>query len=251
VRFVDPESGWLAENEVGVGRMADPASLVAATVAAARASRQLAGRRILVTAGPTREPLDPVRYLSNRSSGKMGYALAAAAAGRGARVLLVSGPVALAAPHGVEVVRVETARAMREAVLAAEADAVFMAAAVADYVPEPAPVKLKKAEGALTLTLPRGPDILAELGDRKGSGTGPLLVGFAAETEDLLARAAEKLAAKNLDFVVANDVSRPDRGFESDLNEVTILDRRGGRHPIPLATKREVAEAILDRVFSP
>jgi phosphopantothenoylcysteine decarboxylase/phosphopantothenate--cysteine ligase len=249
VRLIDPESGWLAENEIGLGRMADPAAIVAATLAAARRGRQLQGKRILVTAGPTREPVDPVRYLSNRSSGKMGYALAEAAAARGASVLLVTGPVALAAPHGVEVVRVETAREMRAAVLDAAADAVFMAAAVADYAPEPAPEKIKKGGGTLTLSLAPGPDILSELGERKGRASGPLLVGFAAETEDLLARAEAKLAAKNLDFIVANDVSRADAGFDADRNEVTVLDRQGGRHTIPLAAKRLVAESILDRVF--
>ena len=250
VRLLDPESGWLAENEIGLGRMADPAAVVAATLAAGRRGRQLQGKRIVVTAGPTREPLDPVRYLSNRSSGKMGYALAEAAAARGASVLLVSGPVALAAPLGVEVVRVETAREMRAAVLDAAADAVFMAAAVADYAPEPAPAKIKKGGGTLTLSLAPGPDILAELGERKGRGAGgPLLVGFAAETEDLLARAEAKLVAKNLDFIVANDVSRSDAGIEADLNEVTVLDGKGGRHVIPLQAKRGVAESILDRVF--
>jgi phosphopantothenoylcysteine decarboxylase/phosphopantothenate--cysteine ligase len=179
----------------------------------------------------------------------MGYALAEAAAARGASVLLVSGPVALAAPLGVEVVRVETAREMRAAVLETEADAVLMAAAVADYAPEPAPAKIKKGGGTLTLSLAPGPDILAELGERKGRAGGPLLVGFAAETEDLLARAEAKLAAKNLDFIVANDVSRSDAGIEADLNEVTVLDRKGGRHVVPLQAKRGVAEAILDRVF--
>jgi phosphopantothenoylcysteine decarboxylase/phosphopantothenate--cysteine ligase len=249
VRFVDPEVGWLAENEIGLGRMADPAAVVAATLAAARRGRQLQGKRVLVTAGPTREPVDPVRYLSNRSSGKMGYALAEAAAARGATVVLVSGPVALPPPHGVQVVRVETAGQMREAVLAAGADAVFMAAAVADHAPQAAPAKIKKSAEALTLTLSPGPDILAELGERKGRAGGPLLVGFAAETEDLLPRAEAKLAAKNLDFIVANDVSRADAGMESDVNAVTILDRRGGRLDVPLAGKRAVAEAILDRVF--
>ncbi|HEX5044856.1 MAG TPA: bifunctional phosphopantothenoylcysteine decarboxylase/phosphopantothenate--cysteine ligase CoaBC [Candidatus Polarisedimenticolaceae bacterium] len=249
VRLIDPESGWLAENEIGVGRMADPTAVVAATLAAARRGRQLQGKRILVTAGPTREPLDPVRYLSNRSSGKMGYALAEAAARRGASVLLVSGPVALPTPYGVEIVRVQTAREMREAVLGAAADAVFMAAAVADHAPEPAPAKIKKSAGALTLTLAPGPDILAELGERKARGAGPLLVGFAAETEDLLAGAQQKLEAKNLDFIVANDVSRADAGIDADRNEVTVLDRDGGRHAIPLAAKRLVAESILDRVF--
>lgn len=249
VRLLDPESGWLAENEIGLGRMADPAAVVAATLAAGRRGRQLQGKRILVTAGPTREPLDPVRYLSNRSSGKMGYALAEAAAARGAAVLLISGPVSLAAPLGVEVLRVETAREMREAVLEAAADAVFMAAAVADHAPEPAPAKIKKGGGTLTLSLAPGPDILAELGERKGRAGLPLLVGFAAETEDLLPRAEAKLVAKNLDFIVANDVSRSDAGMEADLNEVTVLDRKGGRQVIPLQAKRGVAESILDRVF--
>jgi phosphopantothenoylcysteine decarboxylase/phosphopantothenate--cysteine ligase len=251
VRIVDPDSGWLAENEVGVGRMAEPAAIVAAALAAARRSRQLAGRRILVTAGPTREPVDPVRYLSNRSSGKMGYALAEAAARRGAIVVLVSGPVALPPPFGVEVLRVETAVQMREAVLSAGqgADAVFMTAAVADYAPQAAPAKIKKAAAPLTLTLTPGPDILAELGRNNLAGGRTLLVGFAAETGDLLAQAQAKLDAKNLDFIVANDVSRPGRGMEVDLNAVTILDRAGGRHEIPLARKGEVAEAILDRIF--
>jgi phosphopantothenoylcysteine decarboxylase/phosphopantothenate--cysteine ligase len=249
-RVLDPASGWLAENEVGVGRMAEPAAIVAATLLAVRRSRQLAGRRILVTAGPTREPVDPVRFLSNRSSGKMGYALAEAAARRGGTVILVSGPVALPPPHGVQVVRVESAEEMREAVLAAcPADAVLMAAAVADYAPEAAPVKIKKAGGALTLTLQPGRDILRELSASGRAGPGAVLVGFAAETDDLLARAQQKLLDKNLDFIVANDVSQKDRGMESDRNAVTVLDRAGGRHEVPLADKRVVAEAILDRVF--
>jgi phosphopantothenoylcysteine decarboxylase/phosphopantothenate--cysteine ligase len=245
---VGPDDGWLAEGESGWGRMAEPDEIVEATLAAARRSRQLEGRTVLITAGPTREPVDPVRYLSNRSSGKMGYALAAAARRRGARVVLVSGPVEIAPPHGVELVRVETAAEMRDAVLAARpgADAVFMAGAVADYAPTPAPAKIKKGEGPLTLTLERGPDILRELGEAKGDC---LLVGFAAETEDLVSNARQKLEAKNLDFIVANDVARPDRGMESDHNAVTILDRGGEAVEIARALKGEVAERILERVF--
>lgn len=248
VTIVGPDAGWLAEGESGWGRMAEPDEIVRAALVAARRSRQLDGRTVLVTAGPTHEPVDPVRFLGNRSSGKMGYALAAAARRRGARVVLVSGPVSLAPPWGVEVERVETAAEMRQAVLAARsgADAVFMAAAVADHAPVPAGSKIKKSDGPLTLTLERGPDILRELGESKGD---TLLIGFAAETEDLLSNARKKLEAKNLDFIVGNDVSRPDRGMSSDHNAVTILDRDGGAVEVPRALKGEVAERILDRVF--
>ncbi len=248
VRVVDPASGWLAEGESGWGRLAEPEVIAAAALEAARRSRQLAGRKIVVTAGPTREAIDPVRFLSNRSSGKMGYALAAAAARRGARVVLVSGPVDLTPPFGVEVVQVTTSEQMRGAVLEsrAEADAVMMAAAVSDFVAEPAPSKIKKDGASLVLELRRGPDILAELGRDKGH---LLLVGFAAETEDLLANARAKLAAKNLDFIVANDVSVPGRGIGSDRNAVTILDRDGGLVEVAEASKTEIAEAVLDRVF--
>lgn len=247
-RFVEPESGWLAEGEEGVGRLADPARIVEAVLAAARRGADLAGRTIVVTAGPTREAIDPVRYLSNRSSGKMGYAIAAAAARRGAEVVLVSGPTEIAPPGGVRLVRVETASQMREAVLEARggAHAIFMVAAVSDYVPAAAPSKLKKTGSALTLVLDEGPDILAELGRMKGE---TILVGFAAETDDLLRNASDKLSRKNADFIVANDVSAPGLGFGSDRNAVTVLDRRGGRHAIPEGGKDAVAEAILDRVF--
>jgi len=247
VQVVDPESGWLAEGEVGWGRMAEPEAIVAATIDAARCSQQLAGRCVVVTAGPTRERVDPVRYLSNRSSGKMGYALAAAAARRGARVTLISGPVDVAPPFGVECVSVETSAQMREAVLQARrgADVVFMAAAVSDYVPLAAAEKIKRSGGPLTLTLDEGPDILSELG---GDRQEKLLVGFAAETENLLDNARSKLERKNLDFIVANDVSRTDSGFEVDRNQVTILGRDGGSREVPQASKTEVAEAILDHV---
>ena len=219
VRVVDPGAGWLAEREEGWGRLAEPAEIVETVLAAGRRGRSLAGRTVLVTAGPTREPVDPVRYLTNRSSGKMGYAIAEAAARRGARVVLVSGPVKLAPPFGVEVLKVETASEMREAVMQArdEAQVVFMAAAVSDYAPVAAPSKIKKTGGSLTLTLDEGPDILAELGRDKQDR---LLVGFAAETEELMSNAQGKLTRKNLDFIVANDVSRADIGFDADHNAV-------------------------------
>ncbi len=249
VSIVEPESGWLAEREVGWGRLADPERIVRATLAAARRSSQLAGRTVLVTAGPTREPVDPVRYLSNRSSGRMGYALAAAAARRGARVVLVSGPVELAPPYGVELLRVESAAEMREAVLraAGEAHAVFMTAAVADYAPAAADSKIKRSGGALTLTLEENPDILAELGRDKGDR---LLVGFAAETERVVENARDKLRRKNLDWIVANDVSRQDIGFDAPDNAVTIVGRQGDPIEVAKAGKAEIAERILDAVFS-
>jgi phosphopantothenoylcysteine decarboxylase/phosphopantothenate--cysteine ligase len=248
VQVIEPEEGWLAEGEIGWGRMAEPAGIVAATLAAALRSRRLAGRTVVVSAGPTRERIDPVRHLSNRSSGKMGYALAAAAARRGARVILISGPVQLAPPFGVERTVVETAAEMREAVLRARegAVAVFMAAAVSDYVPAPSVTKRKRDGSPLTLILEEAPDILAELARDRG---GTLLVGFAAETEDVVENARAKLERKNLDFIVANDVSRADIGFDAEDNEVAILRRGGEAWSLPRASKAEIAEAILDRVL--
>jgi len=247
-RIVEPESGWLAEGEIGWGRLAEPGRIVEAALAAARRSRQLHGKTIVVTAGPTRESVDPVRFLSNRSSGKMGYAIAAAAARRGASVVLVSGPVDLPVPYGVEVIRVTTGAEMQDATLQAcrGADALFMAAAVSDYVPVPRGSKIKKTGGPLLLTLEEGPDILSAIAREKGD---LLVVGFAAETENLLANAREKLARKGLDFIVANDVSSARVGIDSDRNAVTVLDRRGGEHTVPEASKGEVAEALLDRIF--
>lgn len=247
-RIVPPGEGWLAEGESGWGRLAEPETIVAATLQAGRTAQQLAGKTVVVTAGATREALDPVRYLSNRSSGKMGYALAAAARQRGARVILVSGPVELAPPFGVEVVPVTTAAQMREAVHRARAGAhaVFMAAAVSDYVPVASSTKLKKTGAARTLTLDEGPDILSEIAT---DAQGAVVVGFAAETESLLANARAKLERKGLDFVVANDVSSAELGIGSDRNAVTILDRDGGALDVPAASKTVVAERILDRVF--
>jgi phosphopantothenoylcysteine decarboxylase / phosphopantothenate---cysteine ligase len=248
VTIVPPEAGWLAEREVGVGRLADPERIVAAALGAARRTTAMAGKKILVTAGPTREAIDPVRYLSNASSGKMGYAIAEAAARRGATVVLVSGPVEIPPPHGVTLRRVGTAREMHAAVLHERAGchAIFMVAAVSDYAPREAPRKLKKTGGPMTLVLEEGPDILAELGATKGA---EILVGFAAETDDLLGNAAAKLTSKGADFIVANDVAAPGIGIGSDRNAVTILDRAGGTHAIPEGSKREVAEAILDRTL--
>lgn len=247
--FIEPVTGRLACRTEGVGRMADVPTIFAAIQEMLHRNTSLAGKRVLVTAGPTREPLDPVRYLSNRSSGKMGYALAEAAKLRGAEVTLVSGPAALSAPGGIEMVRVETAREMADAVLSrsAFADVIFAAAAVSDYRPaEIAPQKLKKTDGAATLALTQTTDILAELGRRKPAGQ--LLIGFAAETEHLLDHAKRKLGAKNLDWIVANDVTQAGAGFDGDTNIVTLLGALGQEIALPLATKREVAERVLDAI---
>lgn len=206
---------------------------------------------ILITAGPTREPIDPVRFISNRSSGKMGYALAAAAISRGYRVTLISGPTSLTPPQGVHFQRVETAREMYRAVLQAATGAkiVIMAAAVADYEPVRARTQKLKKRGTLTLRLRKTPDILAALGKRKSKAQ--LLVGFAAQTHGLIAHARQKLVSKNSDFMVANWVGRKNQGFESDDNQVTILDSRGNQISIPRMKKRLLAEKILDVVLGP
>lgn len=251
VHIIEPASGSLACGTSGKGRLPEPVDIVAALtafLAAAEPVQDLAGRHVLVTAGGTREPLDPVRYLGNRSTGKMGFAVAAAALARGAHVTLVAGPGSLPVPEGVDCVRVETALEMREAVLRAfdAVDAVIKAAAVADYRPkERAGQKIKKQEGSLTLELVRNPDILRELGEKK---THQLLVGFAAETEHVLDYARAKLEKKNLDFIVANDVSRKDAGFSADTNCVTILARDGACTEYPLMGKRQLADVILDHV---
>ncbi|HVG01374.1 MAG TPA: bifunctional phosphopantothenoylcysteine decarboxylase/phosphopantothenate--cysteine ligase CoaBC, partial [Nitrospira sp.] len=213
--------------------------------------RDWAGRRLLISAGPTQEAIDPVRFISNRSSGKMGYALAEAARARGAEVLLISGPTALRPPHGVEVLSVETAEEMNKAILSrfTWAHGIIMAAAVADFRPvRPSPRKLKKHQGPLTtLSLEPTQDILKELAARR---TTQLLVGFAAETEDLLAHAQEKLHAKDVDLLIANDVTAPGSKFGSDTNRVLILHRNGQTEELPLLAKREVADRILDRMLT-
>jgi phosphopantothenoylcysteine decarboxylase/phosphopantothenate--cysteine ligase len=248
VRIVDPENGWLAEGESGQGRLAAPEVIVGAVLEEARRSRQLEGKRIVVTAGPTREPIDPVRFLSNRSSGKMGFALAAACSRRGAKVKLIAGPVDLPTPHGVERIQVESADEMRRALHGArkDAEAVFMAAAVSDYVTQPSAGKIKKTGAAIELKLTEGVDILAELGRHRKER---VLVGFAAETENLLDNAREKLEKKRTDFIVANDVSAEGIGIEADDNAVTILGRDGSSCEVPRASKREVAEAIVDHIL--
>ncbi len=247
VAVVDPESGRLAGGDVGEGRLADPARIVAA-VEALLSPGDLAGLRVLVTAGGTREPIDPVRFIGNRSSGKMGYALAAVAARRGASVCLVTTVRRPVPPGPVEEVRVDTAAEMADAVAArfGDVDVVVMAAAVADFRPKvAAPSKLKKAEGAPEIILEPTPDILAALGSAK---EGQFLVGFAAETEQLVAYATAKMAAKRVDLMVANDVSSADSGFEVDTNRAVLITPAGETTELPHMTKFELAEAIWDRV---
>ena len=248
VHIVQPDTGPLASGMVGRGRLAALSEILGRIELILGPRQDLEGQVVLVTAGPTREPLDPVRFLSNRSSGKMGYAIAEAAAARGAHVILVSGPTALAAPPDVDVIHVETAEEMHRAVLAKlePAGVVIKAAAVADYRPKrKAAGKIKKGHAVSEIALEPTPDILAELGKRKGKR---VLVGFAAETDDLVANARKKLERKNLDLVVANDVGRAGAGFDVDTNVVTILDAMGGVEELPLLSKREVADRILDRV---
>ncbi len=250
IHVVGPASGELASGLVGPGRLVEPAEIVEAIEKLLAPCGDLAGEVVLVTAGPTREPLDPVRYISNRSSGKMGYAVAEAAARRGARVILVSGPTALAPPREAELVSVETAQEMYEAVLKhlEAATVVIKAAAVADYRPKQvAREKIKKDERVPEVTLESTRDILAEVGKRKGRR---ILVGFAAETHDLVANARRKLQRKNLDLMVANDVSQPGAGFDADTNVVKILDAKGGVEELPLQSKGSVADRILDRVVA-
>lgn len=256
VHVVDPESGRLAGGEMGEGRLAEPARIVAAAVRLLTSRSDLEGRRVLVTAGGTREPIDPVRFIGNRSSGKMGYALAEVAARRGASVTLVT-TMSRPLPPGVEAVRVETAAQMAEAVLSRfeAVDAVVMAAAVADFRPKAAaPEKLKKAEGVPEVILEPTVDILAALGAAK---SGQFLVGFAAETASagdtpypgrLVEQAAAKLAAKRVDLMVGNDVTAPDSGFEVDTNRAVLITAGGAAEELPRMTKTELAEAIWDRV---
>lgn len=247
--FIEPATGELACGTEGAGRLPDPSVIVTYIVNMLSAQRDYKGKTAVVTAGGTREPIDPVRYIGNRSSGKMGYALAAALAVRGAKVILISGPTVLSPPANTEVVNVETAAQMYQAVIdvAAQADIIIKAAAVADFRPQnPAEEKIKKRDGALSLVLERTPDILWELGQRKVSGQ--ILVGFAAETQDLLHNAQEKLAKKNLDMIVANDITQPGAGFDADTNVVRLLYRDGKVESLPLMSKRLLADAILDRI---
>ncbi len=252
VTQIGPATGHLASGATGVGRMSEPEEIIAAARLVLARHGDMAGRSVVVSAGGTREAIDPVRFIGNRSSGKMGYALAHAARDRGAQVVLVAAPTALPEPYGVRLVRVESASQMRDAVLAAleGADALVMAAAVADYRPlQPSEQKIKKAHEHLTLELTRTPDILEEVAALRAAGRGPrVVVGFAAETSDLLANAQVKLQQKRLDLIVANDVSVPDSGFAVDTNRVTLLYADGTIEPLPLMYKEEVAHIIWDRV---
>ena len=247
--FVGPESGHLACGECGVGRLADPAAILdAVDQALGPADSALAGKRVLITAGPTREWLDPVRFISNPSSGKMGFALAQEALARGARGTVVSGPTAERAPWGAEVVAVETTAEMLAAVQTCipAADVLIAAAAPADFQAQaPAAQKIKKQAGGLTLTLAPTPDILATVAESKGRR---IHVGFAAETQDLEANALGKLAAKHLDLIVANDVAAPGVGFGGDTNAVTIYRRDESAMHVALSGKRQIACAVLDEV---
>jgi phosphopantothenoylcysteine decarboxylase / phosphopantothenate---cysteine ligase len=249
VTVLEPDAGALASGLSARGRLPEVDAIVEAVLGALTPARDLVGERVVVTAGPTREPIDPVRYISNRSSGRMGYALAAASARRGAQVTLVSGPTALVPPAAVVFVPVQTAEEMREAVLqhAARASIVIKAAAVADYrVQRPADQKIK-GKRDLTLTLTANPDILAEVAARADGG---FIVGFAAETHDVAAHARAKLEAKGIDLLVANDVSRRDIGFDAEDNEVLLIDRWGGARPLPRMPKTAVADAILDEIVA-
>jgi phosphopantothenoylcysteine decarboxylase/phosphopantothenate--cysteine ligase len=249
---VDPGDGYLACGWIGKGRLAEPPEIVAAADAVlSPPGSALSGRRVVVSAGPTYEDLDPVRYLGNRSSGRMGFALAAEAKRRGAHVTLVAGPTRLEPPACDEVIAVRTAAEMHASIMraAADADVVVMAAAVADYTPaEPSPAKVAKSEGDLTLTLRRTRDILGDLGALPTRATGrPVLVGFAAETGDAVPKARVKRAKKRVDLIVANDVSQPGAGFDVDTNAVTLVDA-DGEVAVPLRSKAQVAAVILDRV---
>ena len=251
VRFVEPGEGYLACGWIGKGRLAEPEEIVAAAQAILRPDGPLSGKKVLVTAGPTYEDFDPVRFVGNRSSGKMGFAVAAEAARRGAEVTLVVGPSRIDVPPVKEIVHVRTATEMHHAVMSRACDqqVIVMAAAVADYTPKQrANQKVQKDGDTLTLVLEKTIDILADLGLRRlSSARGPVLVGFAAETENVVTRATEKRARKHVDFIVANDVSRSDSGFDVDTNAVTIVGPNGGE-TLPLQPKSRVAIEILDRV---
>jgi phosphopantothenoylcysteine decarboxylase / phosphopantothenate---cysteine ligase len=246
---MEPAEGFLACGYEGKGRLPD-AEKIAEAIAGLLKKRDLSGEKLLITAGPSREPLDPVRYISNRSSGKMGYALARAAVRRGAEVTLISGPTALEPPAGARLISVTTAAEMRDAVIKefAQCTAIVMAAAVADYRPTMvADQKMKRGKGPVELRLEPNPDILKEL---SGKRDGKLLVGFAAETEELTANAEKKLREKNLDMIIANNVAEAGSGFDGDTNIATILDRTGAKRSLPLMSKDELADCIYDHFLA-
>ena len=247
-RVVGPTSGALAFGDEGVGRLVEPEDILAAAEDLAARGHDLAGRRIVVTAGPTHEPIDPVRFLGNRSSGRMGFAIAAEAWARGAEVVVVAGPTTAAPPDGPRIVRIETAEELRDAVVAelAGTDALVMAAAVADFRPaHAAAAKVRREAGVPDLVLEPTPDVLREVAARDDH---PLLVGFAAETQDPVAAGRRKLASKGVDLLVANLVGRPRTGFGAETNEAAILAADGADEPLRVWTKPELATAICDRI---
>ena len=252
VRFVEPGAGYLACGWIGKGRLAEPDVIAEVADRMLKQTGTLLGKLVVVSAGPTYEDIDEVRFIGNRSSGRMGYAVAAEAARRGARVVLVSGPTRLEPPAGTEVVRVRSASQMRDAIqrIAGEADVVVMAAAVADYTPADGALAGKIEKGAdaapLELSLVRTRDILAELGQRRGSASRPVLIGFAAQSGDPIARGRDKLRRKAVDMIVANDISRPDAGFDVETNAATLITA-SGEETFPLGQKTELASVILDR----
>ncbi len=251
VVIVEPDTGRLASGAVGRGRLAEPESILRVALGILLPPQDLAGRRVLVTAGPTEEPIDPVRHIGNPSTGTMGYAVAGRAVARGADVVLVSGPTALPAPAGVRLVRVRTTREMRDAVLAElpEADLVVMAAAPADYRPSaPSAQKIKKSAPKLTLELERTEDILVEVAKAKRACTG--VVGFALETEDLVANAQKKLAEKGLDLIVANDPTVEGAGFGTETNVATLVGRSGVVEPLAKLPKSELSDVVLSRAIA-
>ena len=252
VRFAGPARGRMASGLEGEGRMIEPGEILGHVRLALGQGGVLAGRRVVVTAGPTREPLDPVRFISNRSSGRQGFALVQAALDQGASVTLVTGPTSLSTPVGAERVDVTSAQEMHDVVLSAveRADVLLMAAAVADYRPaDVARHKLKKGEGELALRLARTPDILAAVAVRRAEARFPrVAVGFAAESEDLVKNARAKLEAKNLDLIIANDISAGDAGFAAETNRVMLIGRDGGVESLPLMSKVAVAEIVIERV---
>ena len=243
--IVEPDCGRLASGNIGEGRLAKTEKIIAAIKQILNKGNDLARKHIVVTAGGTQEPIDPARHIGNRASGKMGYALAEAARDRGATVSLISAPTLLPGPAGITVIPVRTAAEMKKAVdkSAAQADALIMAAAVSDYRPKKiAKAKIKKESPSLSLELIRTPDILSQV---KGNF---LKVGFAAESESVIANARQKLVKKQLDLIVANDITDAGSGFVADTNKVTIIDKQGNKEALPLLSKREVADRILDRV---
>lgn len=248
-RIIEPSSGILACGAVGAGRLPEPVEVVAEVERIFAVKQSLVGKKVLVTAGGTIEPLDPIRFIANHSSGRQGYAIAAEAVARGAQVVLVSGQAAVEPPDGLaKFVKIDTTHQMREAVLADfdDADIIIKAAAVADYRPKTvAENKIKKTDDDFVIELERNPDILKELGGLKKPNQ--VLVGFAAETQNLLQYAQSKLEKKNLDFIVANDVSKPGAGFQGDTNIIKILSRDGSIEELPLMTKRELSAIIMDR----